>query len=277
MIDPSLDSDLYFDKPYLERWDGLIDRWAYSPLLATMNVVHTTSDPLPSHPKPPTLTGHVTESTTLTSLSGTSTPPKTPITSSADRRKYLSSPQARQSTAFPATYIAGDFSNPFVDFNTFTVQLPYVGLKIDVLKYWTRGDKRQPLRYVCRLRPGVEEEDVVFFTVLFELVGDGIVRHDDTMEGKQNGDKGHAVTFPPKLLAHFSLSISLVGRVAASHPDCTFVGSAEIIPPLLPVDVIKLSLGQPLPYSRSSLARTLPNRSATSRRSFAYRELRRSS
>lgn len=67
-----------------------------------------------------------------------------------------------------------------------------MGLKIDVLKYWTRGDKRQPLRYVCRLRPGVEEEDVVFFTVLFELVGDGIVLHDDTMEGKQNGDNGHA-------------------------------------------------------------------------------------
>jgi len=190
MIDPSLNSDLYSDKPYLERGTVLINRWAYSPLLATMNVVHTTSDPLPSNRKQPALAGHLTESTTLTPLSGTATPPKTPITSSTERRKYLSSLQTRHSVAFPATYISGDFSNPFVDFNTFTVQLPYVGLKIDVLKYWTRGDKRQPLRYVCRLRPGVKDEDVVFFVVLFELVGDGIVEHDQSMEGAQNQDSG---------------------------------------------------------------------------------------
>ena len=62
------------------------------------------------------------------------------------------------------------------------MQLPYVGLKVDVLKYWTRGDKRQPLRYVCRLRPKEGEEDVVFFVILFELVGDGIVKHDLSME-----------------------------------------------------------------------------------------------
>ena len=152
-----------------------------------MNTVHMTSDPLPSTlppTHPPKLT-RLTESTTLTPVNGT-TPPKSPLTSSAERRKYLSSPQTRHSTAFPTTYISGDFSNPFVDFNTFTVQLPYVGLKIDVLKYWTRGHKRQPLRYVCRLRPRSteEEEEVVFFVVLFELVGDGVVEHDESMEGK---------------------------------------------------------------------------------------------
>ena len=65
------------------------------------------------------------------------------------------------------------------------MQLPYVGLKIDVLKYWTKGDKRQPLRYVCRLRPKDGEDEVVFFVVLFELVGDGVVRHDESMEGNQ--------------------------------------------------------------------------------------------
>lgn len=65
--------------------------------------------------------------------------------------------------------------------------MPYVGLKIDVLKYWTRGDKRQPLRYVCRSRPKDGEDEVVFFVVLFELVGDGVVQHDESMEGKQNG------------------------------------------------------------------------------------------
>ena len=81
--------------------------------------------------------------------------------------------------AFPTTYIAADFTNPFIDFNSFSVQLPYVGLKVDVLKYWIRGDKRQPFRYVCRMRPKQGEEPVVFFVILFELVGDGIV---DEME-----------------------------------------------------------------------------------------------
>ena len=57
-----------------------------------------------------------------------------------------------------------------------------MGLKVDVLKYWTRGDKRQPLRYVCRLRPKEGEEDVIFFVILFELVGDGVVKHDQSME-----------------------------------------------------------------------------------------------
>jgi Protein of unknown function (DUF1769) len=157
------------------------DRWAYSPLLATMNTVHITSDTKPSSPRYTKLT-RLSESTALNPLDGTMTPPKGPVTISSDRRKWLSSYQARTSTAFPSTYISGDFSNPFIDFNSFSVQLPYVGLKVDVLKYWTRGDKRQPLRYVCRLRPKEGREDVLFFVILFELIGDGIVRHDTTME-----------------------------------------------------------------------------------------------
>jgi Protein of unknown function (DUF1769) len=146
-----------------------------------MNTVHTTTDAKPISLTYTKLT-RLSESTTLTPLDGTKTPPKGPITSSSDRRKWLSSHQTRTSTAFPATYVSGDFSNPFIDFNSFSVHLPYVGLKVDVLKYWTRGDKRQPLRYICRLRPKEGEEDVVFFVILCELVGDGIVQHDESME-----------------------------------------------------------------------------------------------
>jgi hypothetical protein len=160
-------------------------RWAYSPLLATLNVVHITPDAKPSYPRYTKLK-RLSESTTLTPLDGTDTPSTEPLTTSAERRKWLSSDQTRTSTAFPSTYISGDFSNPFIDFNSFSVQLPYVGLKVDVLKYWTRGDKRQPLRYVCRLRPKEGEEDVVFFVILFELIGDGIVKHDLSMEPDTN-------------------------------------------------------------------------------------------
>jgi len=45
---------------------------------------------------------------------------------------------------------------------------------------------------VCRTRPKNGEEDVVFFVVLFELVGDGVVTHNENMEaGKEgNGERG---------------------------------------------------------------------------------------
>lgn len=150
-----------------------------------MNVVHTTSEPKPTKLQDKPLT-RLSENTDLKRRDGSQTPPHAPITSPADRRRWLSSAQTRSSTAFPSTYVSGDFSNPFIDFNNFSVQLPYVGLKVDVLKYWTRGTKRQPLRYVCRLRPRPGEPDVVFFVLLFELVGDGIVLHDESMEGKSD-------------------------------------------------------------------------------------------
>jgi Protein of unknown function (DUF1769) len=157
-----------------------------------MNTVHMTSDGKSSStPKYNKLT-RMAESTILAPLHDDNSPPHSHVTSSSDRRKWLSNQQTRASMAFPSSYISGDFCNPFVDFNSFSVQLPYVGLKVDVLKYWTRGDKRQPLRYVCRTRPKNGEEDVVFFVVLFELVGDGVVRHNENMEaGKEgNGERG---------------------------------------------------------------------------------------
>ena len=153
-----------------------------------MNVVRTASEP-----KLPSLNAHkslsrITESTELHPLDRTKTPLQSAITSPSERRRWLSSATTRTSTAFPSTYVEGDFSNPFIDFNTFSVALPYVGLKVDVLKYWARGDTRQPLRYVCRMRPQVAEEDVVFFVILFELVGDGVVLHDESIERRSDGE-----------------------------------------------------------------------------------------
>ena len=45
---------------------------------------------------------------------------------------------------------------------------------------------------MCRTRPRNGEEDVVFFVVSFELVGDGVVRYNENMEaGKEgNGERG---------------------------------------------------------------------------------------
>ena len=94
------------------------DSWAYSPLLATMNVVQVTDSTPSEYPK---LT-RLQENTHFAN------------SSSIDRRKFLSSQQTRSETPFPSTFIAGDFSNPFVDFNSFSVTLPYVGFKVDVFK-----------------------------------------------------------------------------------------------------------------------------------------------
>jgi Protein of unknown function (DUF1769) len=152
-----------------------------------MNTVYTTSDQEPETLEHIKLSRQ-SESALLHQKDGSKTPSKE-ITSSSERRKFLSHQQTRSSTLFPTTYISGDFSNPFIDFNTFSVTLPYVGLKVDVLKYWVRGDKRQPLRYVCRLRPKDNEEEVVFFVVLFELVGDGLVVHNETMEAGREGNR----------------------------------------------------------------------------------------
>ena len=154
-----------------------------------MNTVHMTSDEKPSSiPKYNKLT-RISESTILVPLHDDKSTPHFHVTSSSDRRKWLSDQQTRASTAFPSSYISGDFCNPFVDFNSFSVQLPYVGLKVDVLKYWTRGDKRQPLRYVCRTRPKNGEEDVVFFVILFEFVGGGVVRYNENMEAGKEGNR----------------------------------------------------------------------------------------
>lgn len=154
-----------------------------------MNTLQITDDG-PDTEKLPKLT-RLSESTTLHPLNNCKPSHKEHITSSADRRKWLTSHDTRTTLAFPSTYIAGDFSNSFVDFNTFSVLLPYVGLKVDVLKYWIKGDKRQPLRYVCRTRPKEGEEEVVFFVILFELVGDGIVMHDESMESGKEGNGYH--------------------------------------------------------------------------------------
>jgi Protein of unknown function (DUF1769) len=155
-----------------------------------MNVLQVTNE---EHnlEKVPKLT-RLHESTTLHPIDASQPSQKGTITSSAERRKWLTSHDTRESLELPSTYIAGDFSNPFVDFNTFSVLLPYVGLKVDVLKYWIKGNKRQPLRYVCRTRPKDGEEGIVFFVILFELVGDGIVMHDESMESGIEGNGSHS-------------------------------------------------------------------------------------
>lgn len=134
-IDPSLETDLYSERP-----------WAFSPLLATMNLINTTG----------THTGmHRIEENTSNLV-------KEHITTK-QRRAYFADHAHREKYELQNVHLAGDFSNPFIDFNTLSIALPYVNLHISILQYW----KGQPFRYTCKTSSGD-----VLFCVVFELVND---------------------------------------------------------------------------------------------------------
>lgn len=150
-IDPSLETDLYADKP-----------WAFSPVLATMNLLNTTGDVKDL--------GRIEEDT--------SNLVKEKITTK-QRRTHFADKSHRERYSLKDLSIAGDFSNPFIDFNTLSIALPYVNLHFSILQYW----KGQPFRYTCKTKSGD-----VLFCVVFELV-DGTgekLLSDEIEKNKQN-------------------------------------------------------------------------------------------
>jgi len=80
--------------------------------------------------------------------------------STAQRRKYFQSEEARRQFVFRTDLVHGfEFFSPHMDFNTFDI---HMGLSMNILKFL----KGQPVRYTCRTLAG----DVVFWAVQFELV-----------------------------------------------------------------------------------------------------------
>lgn len=132
-IDPALETDLYADKP-----------WAFSPLLATMNLINTAN-----------------EKTTVERIEeDTSNLVKEKITTK-QRRTYFADKAHREKYNLKDMTISGDFSNPFIDFNTLSIALPYVGLHLSILQFW----KGQAFRYTCKTRSGD-----ILFCIVYELV-----------------------------------------------------------------------------------------------------------
>ncbi|BFZ53093.1 hypothetical protein PYCC9005_000116 [Savitreella phatthalungensis] len=154
-IDPALETDLYCDKP-----------WAFSPLLATMTTLKSYSEG--SAPASGSAVGRVDEDTS--SLVGEKVDAKT-------RRSHFGHKDKRARHKLDGLTLEGDFSNPFIDFNTLSIQLPYVGLHINILQYWSG----QPIRYVCKTRAGD-----VLFCIVFELVDEhGKQLTEDTIKEEQ--------------------------------------------------------------------------------------------
>ena len=113
-IDPSLETDLYSDKPH-----------AYSPLLATMTCLSIEKNATPS---PDMLTRLHEQTEVLFNEQNVST---------SSRRSYLSDVTHRKSKHIDeGMLIQGDFSNEFIDYNTLSVHLPVVNLSLGILQYW---------------------------------------------------------------------------------------------------------------------------------------------
>lgn len=110
-IDPSMETDLYADKP-----------WAFSPLIATMNLLNTVDQ----SPASPDFTRVEEDTSNLV---------KEKI-NVKQRRAYFADATHRKAQSLHGLYLSADFSNPYIDFNSLSIALPYVNLHVDILKYW---------------------------------------------------------------------------------------------------------------------------------------------
>lgn len=161
-IDPSLENDLYADKP-----------WAWSPLLATMNYISTKRLDADDSPLPAwEATRPVEDCSSI--LDGH----QINISKPHLRRKFFASVTNRQAiTLGPRDFINAEFSNGFVDLSTLTLTVPVVNVSFKLDKLW---DGR-PVRYVCQSRTTHE----LYFAVVFritELDAENNLEEDDEDE-----------------------------------------------------------------------------------------------
>ncbi|KAH9471457.1 hypothetical protein Pst134EA_005357 [Puccinia striiformis f. sp. tritici] len=198
-IDPSLENDLYVDKP-----------WAWSPLLATMNYIRIDRLEADDSPLPPweSATRPVEDCSSL--LEGN----PTNISKPHLRRKFFSSAVNRQAimlgprvnvseiqskieldiTIFDILpdycqlfvsrlaivgfcKINAEFANGFIDFSTLALNVPVVNVHFKLDKLWDG----QPVRYVCQSRKTEETYFVVVFQIS-ELDAENKLEEDDEDE-----------------------------------------------------------------------------------------------
>ncbi|KAH9462543.1 hypothetical protein MJO28_002679 [Puccinia striiformis f. sp. tritici] len=162
-IDPSLENDLYADKP-----------WAWSPLLATMNYIRIDRLEADDSPLPPweSATRPVEDCSSL--LEGN----PTNISKPHLRRKFFSSAVNRQAIMLgPRVNINAEFANGFIDFSTLALNVPVVNVHFKLDKLWDG----QPVRYVCQSRKTEETYFVVVFQIS-ELDAENKLEEDDEDE-----------------------------------------------------------------------------------------------
>lgn len=132
-IDPSLEQDIYADKP-----------WAWSPLIATMNVVRLSK----SEGKLPAWSSKQPEEDVSHGL--TEGDHGNLIGNAGARRKYFNNAAHRKEVKLgPDTIIDADFSNGFLNFETLSLKLA-AGLEFPLASYWD-GQAGLELSLLCEL------------------------------------------------------------------------------------------------------------------------------
>ena len=147
-IDPTLELDVYADKP-----------WALSPVVSTMTKLRMKKGEEDQSGK-----AFVEEDSLSVIPEVAHLANDTPA-----RRKYLADPSNRSSLVLtPDIGMGMEFSNGILDFNTLSVQLPKpFSVSFNLLKYWDG----QPVTYACR-RKGDKPLDPegMYWSVAFEIV-----------------------------------------------------------------------------------------------------------
>ncbi|KAG0143505.1 hypothetical protein CROQUDRAFT_661124 [Cronartium quercuum f. sp. fusiforme G11] len=144
-IDPGFSSDLYADKP-----------WAWSPLLATMNLINTQKLPADDSPLPE-WDGHRPREDCSTLMPKAMSPPKAHV-----RRKHFSVQANREEiTLGPRGFLNAEFCNGFLDFSTLALKVPVVNVSFSLDKLWDG----QPVRYQCLNR----KTDECYWVVVFQI------------------------------------------------------------------------------------------------------------
>ncbi|KAF8741713.1 hypothetical protein RHS02_03822, partial [Rhizoctonia solani] len=145
-IDPSLEHDLYGEKP-----------WALSPFLSTMPYLQRIELD-PATPIPRDMPGPITVERSI--------PPLAPVLESestpAERRKYFTDESHRKEVIFtPRDLIQADFVHGYLQFPSLTMALPG-GLQFDLMYYY---DSR-PVHFICKERGTEKTLFVVSFVVI---------------------------------------------------------------------------------------------------------------
>lgn len=148
-IDPSLENDLYADRP-----------WAWSPLMATMNYIKTEKLESEDSQLPQWTETRPVED--CTSLLIPSSHKQCNISRPHLRRKFFASVENRKSIKLgPRDFINAEFANGFLNFSNLTLKVPVVNVSFKLDKLWDG----QPVRYVCLSRSTNE----VYFLVEFQI------------------------------------------------------------------------------------------------------------
>lgn len=188
-VDPSLEGDVYADKPHL-----------FGPALSSWNILRIGDQVIPEDQlfessvawKIPNATSfHETVVEEGAEGSGQQVREESGIPAdSAARKKHFLTPANRDAFVFEAGRLyQSDFGNPYLDFNDFSLKLP--GFSLNVIKYV--DSKTHELRYTLKNKSTEEIYAAIMFTLLFgeeleqvkEEHGEKATRHktdDDTID-----------------------------------------------------------------------------------------------